>query len=86
MKEKYKNAERLSKKIIEMCVEEGITLRELEMLKTALPIAIDRKIAEYFNNQKLQLVCSTFRNARHWQMSVSKFQEKRERIAIKKTG
>lgn len=54
MKEKYKNVERLSKKIIEMCVEEGITLRELEMLKTTLPIAVDRKIDEYLNNQKLQ--------------------------------
>lgn len=54
MKEKYKNAERLSNKIIEMCVEEGITLRELEMLKTALPIAVDRKIDECLNNQKLQ--------------------------------
>lgn len=54
MKEKYKNAERLSKKIIEMCAEEGITLRELEMLKTALPIAVDRKINECLDNQKLQ--------------------------------
>lgn len=52
-KEKYKNAERLSNKIIKMCEGEGITLRELEMLKTALPIAIDRKIDEYLNNQKL---------------------------------
>lgn len=52
-KEKYKNAERLSNKIIKMCEDEGITLRELEMLKTALPITIDRKIDEYLNNQKL---------------------------------
>ncbi len=52
-KEKYKNAERISNKIIKMCEDEGITLRELEMLKTALPIAIDRKVDEYLNNQKL---------------------------------
>lgn len=45
--ESYKNAERLAKEILKMCTEKGITLKELQMLKTALPIAIDQKVEEY---------------------------------------
>lgn len=49
----YRNAERLAKEIIEMCTEKGITLKELQMLKTALPIAIDQKVEEYLSRERL---------------------------------
>lgn len=49
----YRNAERLAKEIIEMCTEKGITLKELQMLKTALPIAIDPKVEEYLSRERL---------------------------------
>ena len=49
----YRNAERLAKEIIEMCTEKGITLKELQMLKTALPIAIDQKVEEYLARERL---------------------------------
>ena len=48
-----RNAERLAKEIIEMCTEKGITLKELQMLKTALPIAIDQKVEEYLSRERL---------------------------------
>ena len=48
----YRNAERLAKEIIEMCTEKGITLKELQMLKTALPIAIDQKVEEYLSRER----------------------------------
>ena len=49
----YRNAERLAKEIIEMCTEKGTTLKELQMLKTALPIAIDQKVEEYLSRERL---------------------------------
>lgn len=49
----YRNTERLAKEIIEMCTEKGITLKELQMLKTALPIAIDQKVEEYLSRERL---------------------------------
>lgn len=51
--ESYRNAERLAKEIIEMCTKKGITLKELQMLKTALPIAIDQKVEECLSRAKL---------------------------------
>lgn len=51
--ESYRNAERLAKEIIEMCTEKGITLKELQMLKTALPIAIDQKVEECLSKERL---------------------------------
>lgn len=55
--ELYKKAERLSNEIIQMCEDKGITLRELQMLKNALPIAIDKKVDEYLRKQKLTQIC-----------------------------
>lgn len=51
--ESYKNAERLAEEILKMCTEKGITLKELQMLKTALPIAIDQKVEEYLSRERL---------------------------------
>ncbi len=51
--ESYKNAERLAKEILKMCTEKGITLKELQMLKTALPIAIDQKVEECLSKERL---------------------------------
>lgn len=51
--ESYRNVERLVKEIIEMCTKKGITLKELQMLKTALPIAIDQKVEECLSREKL---------------------------------
>lgn len=51
--ESYRNAERLAKEIIEMCTEKGITLKELQMLETALPIAIDQKVEECLSRVKI---------------------------------
>lgn len=51
--EAYKRAELLSKEIIEHCIGKGITVLEFRMLKTALPLAIERKIDDFTKNQKL---------------------------------
>ncbi len=51
--ESYKNAERLAKEILKMCTEKGITLKELQMLKTALPIVIDQKVEECLSKERL---------------------------------
>lgn len=51
--EAYKKAELLSKEIIEYCMGKGITVLEFRMLKTALPLAIERKIDDFTKNQKL---------------------------------
>lgn len=51
--ESYKKAEHLAKEIIEMCTKKGITLKELQMLKTALPIAIDKKVEECLSRERL---------------------------------
>lgn len=51
--ESYRNAERLAKEILKMCTEKGITLKELQMLKTALPIAIDQKVEECLSKERL---------------------------------
>ena len=52
-KESCEKAEQLSKEIIEMCVEKKVTLQELELLKTVLPIVIDQKISEAMYVTKL---------------------------------
>ncbi len=49
----YERAEQLSKKVIEMCVRENVTLQEFELLKAALSSAIDQKIAEVMYTTKL---------------------------------
>ena len=51
--EAYKRAELLSKEIIDHCIGKGITVLEFRMLKTALPLAIERKIDDFTKNQKL---------------------------------
>lgn len=51
--ETYKRAELLSEEIIEHCIGKGITVLEFRMLKTALPLAIERKIDDFTKNQKL---------------------------------
>lgn len=49
----YKRAEHISEKVIEMCTENEVTMQELELLKTALPIAINKKIAQKMYETKL---------------------------------
>lgn len=49
----YKKVERLSEEILLMCSTKEITLKELQLLKIALPSAIDNKINEYMCKEKL---------------------------------
>lgn len=51
--DEYKAAEQLADKIIEFCIEKEITMREFQLLRTALPIAIEKKIAEQMEITKL---------------------------------
>lgn len=43
----------MKKEVIEMCTKKGIALKELQMLKPALPIAINQKVEEYLSREKL---------------------------------
>lgn len=52
-KESYKKAEQISREVIEMCTKKEISLMELELIKTALPIAIDEEIMRKMYKTKL---------------------------------
>lgn len=46
-------AERTAEEIIEYCKKKGMTVLELELLKTTLPIAIDNRISVIKSKTKL---------------------------------
>ncbi len=51
--EAYKKAELISQEIIDFCISKGLTILEFRMLRTALPLAIEKKIDDFTKNQKL---------------------------------
>lgn len=49
----YEKAELISQEIINYCINKGLTILEFRMLRTALPLAIEKKIDDFTKNQKL---------------------------------